>query len=591
LQATTSYWYDRAGNVQRVSDPTGRVTVYEYDELNRLATEDPPGGERYTYRYDEVGNLTEIGDATGAVYRYGYDRLGRMTEEENRLGGTARYEYDGVGNLVREERFSGEVIRYRYDRMNRLVLRALPEGDERYDYDRNGRITAAENSAAELTFGWDPAGRLMESYNATAGRGLHYEYDRAGNRTAMIFDGGRRVGYAYGVRNEVTALTDPDGRTTTFGYDAVGREVKRMLPNGVTTERNYDRAGRVTTIATRGREGNMAGRVYAYDPAGRITARVDESGAIRSYRYDEAGRLTAVAYPYGREKMRNDLIERIRLGLLEPDGETENGGDTTSGVNGPPWNQPGPPPWTNNDNKKRGDGDTIADAGDDDLIPDWLEPYLTAPPEVTAGTRPLGQNGTVFAERLRLERGEAGVLVERLRKIAVDGARLARDQWVWQGPPHRGEERSSHPPGRATICFMTSRHKSVSSISVKPAARRLSMVRRLILAPYRWTGIGLRKSMRGPKNFPSLRTCSSMRTTPSLLQTRRISRNPVTGRGTEQKTHVLTTVSKVSSANVRFSASISMSVTLLRFISSTRLRARSIIDVLKSIPVTATSLG
>ncbi len=349
-----------------------------------------------------------------------------MTEEENRLGDTARYDYDGVGNLVREERFSGEVIRYDYDRMNRLVVRSLPEGDERYDYDRAGRITAAENAAAELTFQWDAAGRLTESYNATVDRGLHYEYDRAGNRTALIFDGGRRVGYEYGVRNEVTALTDPDGRTTTFDYDEVGREVERVLPNGITTAWTYDRAGRVTTIATGGREGHLAGRGYAYDPAGRITARVDETGAIRAYRYDAAGRLATVAYPYGSEKMRNDLIERIRLGLLEADTAYDGEEEDEAGS---PWNQPGPPPWANNDGD---DNDTEENAGTDDLILDWLEPYLTAPPEMMEGTRPLGQNGTVFTERLRLERGEAGVLAERLREIGIDGAHLARDQWVWQ---------------------------------------------------------------------------------------------------------------------------------------------------------------
>ncbi|MBQ1688063.1 MAG: hypothetical protein II073_02145 [Lachnospiraceae bacterium] len=87
---TTTYAYDKNGNVTKIVTPEGYEITREYDLLDRKTKEthvDKTSGiERTTeYRYDKAGNLVEETDSRGSIRRC-YDLQDQMTEEVDREG-------------------------------------------------------------------------------------------------------------------------------------------------------------------------------------------------------------------------------------------------------------------------------------------------------------------------------------------------------------------------------------------------------------------------------------------------------------------------------------------------------------------------
>jgi len=60
---TTSYTYDIAGNLTRVTDPNGNQTSYVYDDFGRMLSQTSPVTGTTTYSYDKAGNLVSTTDA------------------------------------------------------------------------------------------------------------------------------------------------------------------------------------------------------------------------------------------------------------------------------------------------------------------------------------------------------------------------------------------------------------------------------------------------------------------------------------------------------------------------------------------------
>ena len=54
---TTSYQYDSAGNITRVTDCNQNNIVYEYDAYNRLIRTTDQSGDTTRIYYDETGNI------------------------------------------------------------------------------------------------------------------------------------------------------------------------------------------------------------------------------------------------------------------------------------------------------------------------------------------------------------------------------------------------------------------------------------------------------------------------------------------------------------------------------------------------------
>jgi RHS repeat-associated protein len=107
---TTTYGYNRKGQLTEVTDARGSRWTHRYDLLGRRTRTDDPDKGRVTRGYDDAGRLTTSTDARDVTLAYTYDVLGRKTSARNGTAtGTKRAEwiYDTVakGLLTRSVRY------------------------------------------------------------------------------------------------------------------------------------------------------------------------------------------------------------------------------------------------------------------------------------------------------------------------------------------------------------------------------------------------------------------------------------------------------------------------------------------------------
>jgi YD repeat-containing protein len=76
---TTTYGYDKDGNLTNLTDANGHSTVKAYDLLYNLKTTTLPDGSlTETRSYDTAGNLLSLQHFNGKTTTYAYDPLNRL---------------------------------------------------------------------------------------------------------------------------------------------------------------------------------------------------------------------------------------------------------------------------------------------------------------------------------------------------------------------------------------------------------------------------------------------------------------------------------------------------------------------------------
>jgi YD repeat-containing protein len=100
-----------------VLDAKSRYTYFTYDDLDRLVSIDQDAESLVTsFQYDAAGNVTKVTDPKSQETDYAYDALSRLTSVEQPLGHTVSYAYDGRGRLAATTNARGHVLRYAYHR-------------------------------------------------------------------------------------------------------------------------------------------------------------------------------------------------------------------------------------------------------------------------------------------------------------------------------------------------------------------------------------------------------------------------------------------------------------------------------------------
>ena len=298
---TTQFDYNSMRLLSYVTDPVGRITQTVYDRGGRIYCErravHDQAGLLQTYRrrnYSAANGQQSVdvpanGDPDGDCllsdnlaeyydYRtvYGFDVFQRRNrtyfpEETTDTAGDNLYEqewFDAADNVNRRRTRNGENIYLAYDASNRLQSKSTPEGIYTNEY----------NLAGELIRSWSPDGRCTEyefdfagrmtlerqvlncgdrtdlNYGAVAATGANnvsletgYEYDAAGNRTAIIWPadpGGNRFAarYSYtwfGELREVCEDANNDGsceRTLArYTHDRLGNLVELDFGDSAST--------------------------------------------------------------------------------------------------------------------------------------------------------------------------------------------------------------------------------------------------------------------------------------------------------------------------------------------------------------------
>jgi YD repeat-containing protein len=123
-QLTRITRYSAHGQPEEVIDPNGLITTLTYDARQHLVSQDV-GGEVTTYDYDPAGLVRRVTWPGGATLDYRYDDAHRLVEIEDQAGNTATYTLDPMGNRIQEDLRDpgGQLARRQsrvYDALSRL---------------------------------------------------------------------------------------------------------------------------------------------------------------------------------------------------------------------------------------------------------------------------------------------------------------------------------------------------------------------------------------------------------------------------------------------------------------------------------------
>ena len=89
--------YDADGQPTLIADPNNAATTMSYDLRGRLKSR-VVGGESTTFDYDNAGQLVKVTQPDGSFLRYQYDAAHRLTELVDSTGNIIQYTLDAMGN-------------------------------------------------------------------------------------------------------------------------------------------------------------------------------------------------------------------------------------------------------------------------------------------------------------------------------------------------------------------------------------------------------------------------------------------------------------------------------------------------------------
>ena len=148
--------------------------------------------ENTRYTYDKAGNIETVTENGKLVARYAYDGLNRLVREDNVHFGTSTYQYDHAGNILRKTSCAftldetltaqGTDVEYEYAQNGWKDQLVLFNGEDKkdgkgYQYDQLGNPTTYRGY--DLT--WQ--GRRLVQFD-----GVEYTYDADGIRTSKRDD-------------------------------------------------------------------------------------------------------------------------------------------------------------------------------------------------------------------------------------------------------------------------------------------------------------------------------------------------------------------------------------------------------------------
>lgn len=310
------YSHDAAGNVDKVTDPTGAVTDYDYNGPGTAApgtvsaVRDANGNAPTTYpAYDPSGQPTRMVDPLGKVTQYGYDVDGqlRWLQDPNHAGDSGAderayrtyFDYDPFHRLDRQSAPKstgtdrGELVwsSVRFDANDNVVRRVDPH----FGRDRSPGVEGPTSTGS-----YDNMDRPLLVSNPDK------SVDPAGERVAFEYDAAGRV-VKQTMPLGVLSTTVPDDHATLYSYDKLDRPTRETRFGASTAEARfthlcYDTAGdlvsvtspraKATTVACPATGGRFT-TTYAYDAAHQRVGENDPIGMAQRFAYDANGNLVS----------------------------------------------------------------------------------------------------------------------------------------------------------------------------------------------------------------------------------------------------------------------------------------------------------
>jgi RHS repeat-associated protein len=333
-QVTLITSYDSNGRPLTIVDPNALTTTLAYHPRGWLASRNV-GGETTTYTYDFAGQLTKVTLPDSSFLQYTYDAAHRVTQIQDNLGNRIVYTLDAMGNRTQEDvRDPANTLaqtRSRvYSSLNRLFkdIGGVSPATEitQYGYDNQGNRTTLTDPLNHVTTnGYDALNRLKQVTDPGTGvtqYGLNpldqltavtdprnnattYTVDALGNLNTQASPDSGATTNTYDAAGNLLTARDAKGQTTSYAYDALNRVTSATYQDGSKVSYGYDAGingkGRLSSIVENAPGGALQTQVlYVYNQKGRVTSEARIIGTqayLTQYGYDSAGRLNSVTYP------------------------------------------------------------------------------------------------------------------------------------------------------------------------------------------------------------------------------------------------------------------------------------------------------
>jgi RHS repeat-associated protein len=363
LVGATSYIYDNDNRRTGATDPNGVLTETTYDTLNRVTSVINRGDAAVgtddrttTYTYNRFGDLYCVKSPAGAGTEYLYDPAGRLQEirrgtavttptttscltiSTTNIAERILYTLDAAGHRTNEKRDRGtsasawtpnSETSYVYSTMCHLdqTIQKISETENavtEYGYDCNGNLEstwdamhprASFPAQPSSVYGYDPLNRLTDVTQPWGGSGggnttSHYNYDVQDHLVEVVDGNGTVTSYEYSDRDLMTGQTSEVSGSATYAYNEHGEKIGETDGRGIATVRNVDAANRVTWLNL---PGTTLDTTYSYGSnpllfdVGRLTG-ITRNGSTVSYGYNPFGELLADGdLTYSRDKHGNPL--------------------------------------------------------------------------------------------------------------------------------------------------------------------------------------------------------------------------------------------------------------------------------------------
>ncbi|WP_329060553.1 RHS repeat-associated core domain-containing protein [Amycolatopsis sp. NBC_01480] len=259
---TLTYWQP-LGLVRTSVDGNGHPTTYDYDNAGNLKKVTPPTPlGPTTYTYDSLSRVATVTDGRGIELDYGYDKLDRVVS-------VTRHHTSGPDTVLQTSA-----------------------------YDNNGSLKRRETATAVHTFTYDTGGLVLtdtRTDGTSPTENITYGYDPATNLTSLTDPGGQTI-YGYDNANRLTSVKDPFGQTTGFGYDNADRRTTVTWPGAGSQTNGYDNSGRQTSLTVKNSGGTqLLQTTYSFTrsdgkDSDQMQSKTDASGTT-AYGYDSLQRL------------------------------------------------------------------------------------------------------------------------------------------------------------------------------------------------------------------------------------------------------------------------------------------------------------
>ena len=314
-RTTTSYRGDRVA----VNPPEGATPTTTIDDARGQTIEvrqhtgatTSSSYQTTTYGYDKAGQLTKMTDPDGNQWTYTYDLLGRQIEVNDPDKGTTQITYDDAGQVLTTTDARAEKLAFTYDLLGRktTVRDDSATGAVRasWDYDKLADGTVVKGATVRSTRHTGTSAFSMET------TGFDANYRPTGQRVTIPTSMGAVAGtydyaYTYTVDGRIKTMKLPkvgnlSAETVSTYYDAANQAdwMAGQFPNGTYVAGTlYSQFGELLQADLGGNYVVQANYQYAVG-----TRRLEKSWVTRegadgydydaAYSYDQAGNVKSIA--------------------------------------------------------------------------------------------------------------------------------------------------------------------------------------------------------------------------------------------------------------------------------------------------------